>query len=883
MTATDAIYVEPPRYWEPWEPSALDLAPGLRELARYVAPEALRDIKWGNGHLPIVSAQAEDEQAVIVRLYERLAHEPIDFWRDAWLSDAPLHGIRQRIRHPWLLVHGRQGTCLDFATTYAAMCLEASIPPLLALSLNPDQQAGHAFVVLTPGREENPWASIGIDGRADGFAGTGTDGVAQLASWDELEAAIDAGTMLAVDFSRGVGEDPPPFATAQARCRDHLRAARDGDDELWLVDVAYLQSNGLEPFDPPATRAPIRRYVPAGRARFDPFDSHAAVFAELETSSGTVVLHGESGTGKSTIARELASRTQFGAAWFLNASEPQALINSLSQAELSSRRDELRVQEQADREGFAEQARQRLLEADDDWVVVLDNADGDPAKLAHWLPRPNPRRSPGVRQLVLVTTTRAEWRELYDFPVLMLEPVEPEEAARHLPGAELAELAAGRPLLFDAFRRLAAATEWDAARIAACGDAPAGNADPGAAALWAAARRALDGEDAIVALAAAAAYLPPDRQPLDVHEALLPDADVDAAARRLDDLGLASLDPQSGDLRMHRLVGAAVRADLQQREPARCDKLVQRIATDERAYALLDDHGDLAAVTQLEGWLGQLDGRTDEGSQPLGVAMHGIARLLELHGHTRQSGTRYQKADRHLQGDAPRLARGLHGRARTINQHHAKDPIQLRLALAWARKAEASLRDSDPMAAAASLAMQGLLLQKLADFPRQEETTLGLLHEALGILDDAYDRLETHLLASSDPEHVRLDPELARRSFNLAGIQIRLAREEPGKAEAYLDGAWEVYTDVGARRRDIYGRDIHPHIAACVIGRGYVSYFRALLLPATRAQRTRWLRDATKATLSALEMRETQEGSLDQDEVMKCVRFLVKVAVARDL
>ncbi|HTA98164.1 MAG TPA: ATP-binding protein [Solirubrobacteraceae bacterium] len=876
---------EPQRYWDPWEPPSEYLEAGLRELARYVAPEALSDVKWGSdgAHAVDVANGAAGERAMIVRLYDRLAREPIDFWLDPWLPDAGGRNSRQRIRHPWLLVHGRQGTCLDFATTYAAMCLEASIAPLLALTLEEQGDRGHALVLLTPARSANPLKPIGSDGLASGFTQTDADGVVRLASWDDFETALAEDTMLPVDFARVVGEEGPPFAVAVERGREHLRQARLARDALWLVDVAWLQSNQrVVPFDPPVTRAPIRRYIPGGRAQFDRYESHSGIVADLERYNGTVVLHGDAGTGKSTIARELAFGAQFGAAWFLNASEPQALINSLSQADLSSRTDDLRVEEQIDREGFAEQARQRLLEADDDWVVVLDNADGDPARLSRWLPYPNPKRSEGVRQLVLVTTTNPTWRDVYDFPVLELEPVDDDEAAQHLPGSELIELAAGRPLLFDAFRRLAVRTGWDGARIAACASGEADGADLGAAKLWAAATEALEDERDALTAAACVAYLPPDGQPLEVLDALLADTGARGAVQRLSDLGLVDIDAEIGSLRMHRLVGAAARADLQRREPETCDEVVQRIACEHYAYALLDDHGDLATITQLEDWLGQLDGRTVEWSHRLGVAMHGIALLLELHGHTRRSDTRYRKADRHLEGDTQRLARGMHGRARTINQHHANDPIQLRQALEWAREAETMMAASDRVAAASSLAMQGLLLQKLADFPRQNETTIALLQEALGVLKDAHARLKAHFAESGDPELGRLDPELARRYFNLAGIRIRLARELPAEAKEHLDAAWDVYTAVGEARRAIYHRDVHPHIAACVIGCAYVDYFRALLLPATRVERTRWLRQATSATLAALEMREAQEGSLDLDEVTKCVRFLVKVAVARD-
>ena len=61
-----------------------------------------------------------------------------------------------------------------------------------------------------------------------------------------------------------------------------------------------------------------------------------------------------------------------------------------------------------------------------------------------------------------------------------------------------------------------------------------------------------------------------------------------------------------------------------------------------------------------------------------------------------------------------------------------------------------------------------------------------------------------------------------------------------------------------------------------------MAYYRAVLVEATRLQRTAWLREATDRTMEALQIRQAQEGATDQDEVMKCVRFLAKVCLARE-
>lgn len=76
--------------------------------------------------------------------------------------------------------------------------------------------------------------------------------------------------------------------------------------------------------------------------------------------------------------------------------------------------------------------------------------------------------------------------------------------------------------------------------------------------------------------------------------------------------------------------------------------------------------------------------------------------------------------------------------------------------------------------------------------------------------------------------------------------------------------------------------DAQGRAPLCVIGQGYVAYFRALLVAKDRRDRTRYLREATDRTIQALQTRQAEEGGIDGDEVAKVVRFLGKVALARD-
>lgn len=848
-----------PHRWPVWT-----LEDGLAALACYVAPEAL----W---HLGLVVERDPDDSdpAVARRLFDRLREQRIRYALEPRIAI----GNAQLIRHPALLIQDRVGTCLDIATTYAAMCQGEHVASLLAVTRD------HAFVVITPGRfRDDPQAlspfALGSDRvTAERERPTAEPGVSR-SDPESLERALDEGSILAIDCVAAVeggGDFDAAVASGRNLCLNSAVA---------LVDGPWLHRHVSGPLDPPADRPSIRPHVPARGHRFDIYDSRREIVDGLGERSGILVLLGPSGTGKSMIAQHLARTAPLGAGWFLDASEPQALIKSLAEAELRERDERPSAVERLDREGDAENARERLREMTDRWVVVLDNADGDPGKLRRWMPQP------AARQLLLITTTNEAWTELPGPTICRLSPLGDEEIAAGLPGGggdQLVELIHGRPLVLDAFRRFIDAVPAGAARLAehagATGHLPEELRGP--AALWGALRRSPGFGERELRLSALAAYLPPDHQPVSALGELLPGAPT--AARLLDERGLLTLagleddsDEDRAVIRMHRLFGGAIRADLEASAPELCDETVLRVTTDAAARRLLDTRGDLATVSRLEERLVRIDDTAAGESLELGIALHGIAGLLELHSQTRRSGEAYRRAQQRLGAGHPELlADCLHGRARTVNQQHADDEAMLRQAVEWAKTARRTLIDAQGESANTGryLAMQGLLMQKLASFPREGETELELLYEALTVIEEA-DALRG---GRADVD----EAERARSHFNLAGIRIRLARSEPTHASTHLDRAHDVYEDVKARRSVLYGRDVHPHIAACVLGVGYVDYYRALLVPATRSQRTAWLRGATDRAYEALGQREAMEGSNDLEEVAKCTRFLAKVALAR--
>ena len=832
-----------PTSWPLWKRQDRHYA----QLARYVSAPALVGLRLVPQHS---ATDADADRRLAQELYETLCQRQIGAAREPWVAAA----AHQQIRHPdWLVREG--GNCLDVALTYGAMCLEGRVGAMLALT-PPHVIPGHAFVVLTPGRlHANP--GLGEPRVLPGLLPRSEreDGVTRVADVGELHAAIANGSVLAVDCARATGSSPASFADAIAAANNQL------EEGLVLIDVPWLQTlRGMAPLPAPAKRPTIALHVPGGQDRFDDYRAHRDLVAQLAKLSGTVVLIGPPGQGKSTIARQIALDAPYGAGWFLNASEPQALINSLAEAELSELGDASEKLENPDRAAFAEGARTRLSLASDRWVVVLDNADGDPAELAPHLP------APGPDQLVLITTTKTAWERLPGLTIRPLRPIDDGDVARVLGSSDIDHLVQGRPLLLYAFKRLMNSTACSAAGIARKG-AGVTRGDRGPAALWATLRDWHGFDDHARQASLHAAYLPPDHRPRTSSSS------SPAATRMTTDVlvdgGLLTREV-TGILRMHRLFGTAVRDDLEARCPQACDEAVLRIATTPAAIDLLDGHGDLATITRLAERLLRRDAAMTDTDAKLGGALHAVAALLELHGHVGPSGDVYGRAERHLEYVPAKLADCLHARARTVYRLFPKDESRLRAALEFSRRAR---NIGSEQAGGRYLAMQGLIMQKLAAFPTDGVTTTDLLHDALAVIEEA-DRLRR---ARTD-----ISPaELARSQFNRAGIRIELAQAERRKAATYLDTAERVYTDVLKRRKRIFQRDVHAQIATCIVGLGYVDYYRAMLLAATPVERSTRLRDATNHAVDALRQSELLEGLVDLAESKKVARFFAKVSLAR--
>ena len=811
---------------------------GLDRLARYVSTVALPAELADAGEL------AQDD--VARDRYERLRGEKL---RYAYEPYVPPRSNRQQIRDPRLLLRAGVGTCLDLATAYAAMCLEAHAAPLLAVG------DGHAWVLLHLDalealRNQRPMTLPGTEPHD-------RPGVLRVADLPALREAIEKdASVVAVD------------AVRVTRGSSFVDAARHGTALLRsttrLVDVAWLHGHGVAPLRAP-TRAPgIRPYAPGGRSAVTRYRGRGLP-TELLARPGTIVLHGESGTGKTTIARALAVEQRLGAGWVLNASSRETLVDALAQAELAQR--DIGVDELSDqlREGYAYAALDRLRTTDDEWVVVLDNADGSPRALRGLLPRPR-----GGQRLIVTTTNGRDWAAApgVDHRV-PLAPLSEEAILEELDGdAVLAAATGGLPLVLEAYRAFLSSEEHGATALHT-----AAQQRSGPAALWAALADvgAFDGR---LSLCAVAALLPPDRVPATLAERL-GDAD-DGAVGELARRGLL-LD--SGEAaRLHRLFGAAVREALDADAGELLDGAAVRIATDAEALVLLDRHGDPVTIRSLDRRLGGIDDRTHHPDPTLGRALHGLAAVLELKGDTAGSAALYERAERHLQADTTEerrlLAECLHGRARLVNQRSTRDEPLLRAAVEWTQDAQRLQQGAgNPDGVGKSRALEGLLLQKTVNFAGTKADKLKILLDAKEILEEAHGLREDKLPVGH--------PELLRSEFNLAGNRVELAHLEREHARAHLGRAAEVYRNVDAGRRALYDLERHPHIAACRNGLGIVQYYVSLYVATTAEERTAALRAATGYVEDALAQRQAFDGDDDLADTQKSLALLGKILVAR--
>lgn len=831
--------------WPPWGPDD-----GYDRLAQFisplavayadlpVAPEELRDNADPRGSDLRV---AMDRYGVIAAIGLRPARHP-------WL---PAPGDRQQVRDPAWVRSADGGRCLDLAVLYGSACLEAHVSPLLAVDDH------HALIVLRLG-----WLSDPLRVAAEDPPGTRREGDSCTYVIDDpgrLQDAVDAGEYLAVECTALV--DPiRPFEEACRLGRVRLLAG------MRLVDADEAHNRGgAQPLEPAGPRPPLSTYAPI-RRRPQLLGSQEEALKDILGRSGTVVLHAPRGQGKSTVAQELVRLAPLRAGWFLDASDGAQLKSSMADAELAETSQSAAELTAASRAEYAESAIVRLNETAEPWTVIFDNADAGPASVASL--RPRPRRG----QLVVVTTVNARWRDAPNVQWVDLAPASEEDVLGLLGDSRLLPLVKGRALLMEAYRRY---LDGGGTADALCRCAQ--NLDPedevtGAQALVKAVLGS--GAEASRKLAVCCALLPPDRLPRPVLERFDADHALSGlvAAGILDDNEL-----HFGDLQMHRLMGQAVREEAKAALPEACLELTQE-------PGVLDALDVYADPVTMKTFASELARRLEtDADRELGIALHDVAAVLETKGNTLSSSELYEASEKlldpNLRDDQLRLARCWLGQARAAYQTKADNRAALDRGRGLARKAEELVSEiEEPDAAGRYVAMRGLI-QKAAALLAPPAQQLDELERALEVLVDADERRKRWAEVEGGAD----EAELLRSTYNLAGIRIDIAKLKATDAARLLKEADGIYDQVQDGRVALYGRSLHPHVAACIHGRAIVGYYRAILVDTELSARVRDLREAQLEVLEGLVIREQLSGGEQSSDVHKSLVLLMKIALVRDL
>jgi hypothetical protein len=515
-----------------------------------------------------------------------------------------------------------------------------------------------------------------------------------------------------------------------------------------------------------------------------------------------------------------AARADNGYGWFLPASSVEAFQTALAEAEFGERGQPVRQIDAVDRESLAREALERLRRSDDSWVIVLDNAnDGaqpfDAARaVIDRLPAPK-------RDQLIIATSTADAARWPGWEMAELPPIQSADDLARLGDASVAGLAAGRPLLMDAFTRLLTVapdardklpdghlTGRNGTESWTGGDADTGDeaARRSATLHWATAREHLPPD--AVKCAERLAWLPPDRLEAGVS------GEDDETRATLAACGLLAESATPRTAAMHRLFGAAIREAVA--ADGRAEPTVRELLALRSAQTTLLRHGDAEVVRALSS---ALDGTSS------GLALWALATVQEVYlskvrtvQRISLSAETFARAAALLdppagQTEADALADCLHAAGRVVNQKQRPDKPEVDAAIADMRRA-IELRDpADQHGVAKHQALLALLRQRGAKFITDPEARLRELIEVREILDESW-QLRLRVLPEGDLE-------VDRAYYNRAGIRMTLAKElaktDPGAALAYLREVENVYRiTLEFRRRNYHGPN--PITAASIHG-----------------------------------------------------------------
>jgi hypothetical protein len=893
----------------------------IPSLARYVSVRALDDIglpvpdRYTDADLVRGRQIARSTYEGILSRNLKYMHEP---WREKRFGRAEWVN-KQRVRYPAWVLRESGGTCLDLAILYAAALMRAQIRPYIVI-LYPAEFAdnvrggsqGHAFVIAdleTPltGQKWDPAVHSPLEKSP---SERGKQGEVVLRAGRELPPrflVVDptrATTNFPVDEGR-TSAQAEGFAQAEAAAVSYL-----ADDGALLCDVATAQAKGY-----PALGLPADSATPAIWARLPEtpevadYPSRRGLQEKLAQARGRIVIYGDSGLGKSTLACVRAWSADGGYGWFLNSADRSTLQSQLARAESDQRaRSYEQPLEKADQAPFTELAIRRLEVSRAPWVLVLDNADGKPGDITPMLPR-----DIGPDQTIIVTTTNPDW--LTEWPEsepgrpaihIMLDPLERDD----MPDVDdrLYALTDGSPLFYEAARTAIKS----GARVPTEPDRAAGLA-------WQLAQDYLDGNSAAIDLAHLIAWAPPTALPMAdlgdfIPAAVTPNKPA-GTARALADAGLVRLLTQpTPSVLIHRLFAARIRADERLMrgpgpEPVPAPVALMAASAGQNLMTRL---GDADSFGRLEAEFGR-DRDPRVPARSWGLAVYGIARAGEIRGRSRQSSALFEQAigflDQRL--DLSLLSECWNGRARYLKDYPPADPqehaLALDTALSWAttarelanRAADAATAGSqarlwDLVRAERAHAMHGLIMRKQARDIADPAAKKRRLAGAMDVLAESEDSRIKYLSELG----IEDSPDMDRARFNLGGSGIGLAKlSRAAEAEKYLRDGLEAYETAEHLRVQRYGEGMAlPAVASCVNGIALAYYYSALLRANPRRGRMETyhpvspetqmdlLRQASAACADALRDRSVlAPADRDDGDALKSDDLTIKLGQMRKL
>lgn len=327
--------------WPPWPRS------DEKGLARYVLPKVAESVRLGLNRFDYLKSQRYSD--LVRGIYETVLSLDL---RYAYEPPHP-HPAQQSLRDPRAIRLGAQeGTCIDLALLFAALCLGVGLVPLVVII------EGHALAAVSLRYRYDELDNL-ANLRADPDEGDGPwtrQGILEAGDADKLKGLIDNGYYLAVEctgFAHSTVLDP---AMPEGRGRidgrlDFARAKEAGREQLdvssrpflFAIDPAVLQDRyGYTPYMPPASQ------VPQLVKQFDGlFDQHALFAGRAEAlarltglvqpgAKGRLLVLGDSGMGKTALLvnwlRSLLKREDLWVVYHIMSRQP--VLNSAGETSL---------------------------------------------------------------------------------------------------------------------------------------------------------------------------------------------------------------------------------------------------------------------------------------------------------------------------------------------------------------------------------------------------------------------------------------------------------------------------------------------------------------------------------------------------------------------